>query len=437
MKKQIRTRPSVVVGASTPGTALGFAAPPAARQGRWRGPRPQIGLSVLVASAAFPVRFEVIAGQSAAIFDLVVVICAIQLALIWAARGKVTHPPRQIMFGMLIPTLLTVVSLWWSENFARTFLTAASWMEAVIVMIFVTVTLGDQNPSVAMKWIARLGVALLIAPILMYLHVSGFDPPAPQVDPFHLGTLPYYTRFSHPFLGKSNNLATLLVILFVPLVYWAARYHRHRLATITIGLAILLTLSRGAIAALMVSWLFWTISKRDRSAKFGRSLIIPFCGALAVGLSILVSIPVVAAHLGERADISGLNGRQELWNEGWSSLSQSPLIGVGGGADAALHNTYAQQLVDFGLPLGILALICLLQIPRWFFTVGEVNTPRHDLARAAGMGVLTGYLTFLTESSLEGTLLRPVIFLCIALCVALTQAGLRLKPPEPSEDSIS
>lgn len=40
---------------------------------------------------------------------------------------------------------------------------------------------------------------------------------------------------------------------------------------------------------------------------------------------------------------------------------------------------------------------------------------------------MAGYLTFLTESSLEGTLLRPDIFLCIGLCVAPTQGGLRLK----------
>ena len=39
---------------------------------------------------------------------------------------------------------------------------------------------------------------------------------------------------------------------------------------------------------------------------------------------------------------------------------------------------------------------------------------------------MAGYLTFLTESSLEGTLLRPVIFLCIGMCVALTQTELRL-----------
>jgi hypothetical protein len=408
---------------------LSLDAIPAARQGKLRGVRPQIGLSVLVMAAAFPIRFGASGEQSLSLFDLAVIVCLVQLTLACMGRKIDNRPPRQIVVGILGPTLLTMASLWWSEDFGRTLVTEVSWIEAIIVLTFVTVTLGAEYPSIVIRWIARFGVALLIAPILMYLNVPGFEPPS-QIDPLSADHLSYYVRFSHPFLGKSNNLATILAILFIPLMYWATRYHRHRLATLAVGVAILFTLSRGVIAALMVSGLFLTLLTRDRTVNLGRNLIILFGVALAVGVSIIATVPVIGDILRERTNITGLNGRQDLLSQGWARLAESPFIGYGGGSGQPVHNTLLQQMIDFGLPLGVLSVICLLQIPRWFFTIGDVNTPQHTLARACGWGIVAGFLTFLTESSLEGTLLKPVIFLCIGLCVALTQAGLRLNRAE-------
>lgn len=414
-------RKAAIVLDTTP--ELGVTPPP--RQGKWRRRLAQIGLSLLVASAAFPIRFEVPGGHTASLFDLAVVACVALLALMGVVRKTNIYPPRRIMLAMLIPMLIAVTSMWWSKDSVGSLLTAASWIEAIIVLTFVVLSLGEESPSHVIKWFVWLGLALLVAPILMYLHVQGFDPPA-QVNRSSGDFLSYYTRFSHPFLGRSNNLATLLVILYVPLVYWADKYHRHRFAALAVGVAILLTLSRGVILALVISMLFMMMRGQDRAAKLGRSLILPFCIALPIELIIMKTVPVVAENIAGRASAAGVIARQGILENGVANLSHNLWIGAGAGAGESVHNTFLQQLIYFGLPLGIVVVVCLLQVPRWFFTVPLVNTSNHDLARASGWGVVAGYLTFLTESSFEGTLLRPVIFLCFGLCVALAKAGLRL-----------
>lgn len=393
-------------------------------QGRWRRQCGQIGLALLVASAAFPLRFEMPGGRTASFFDLAVVACVGLLALMGLTRAD-TYPPKRILLAMLIPTLLTLASLLWSAELADGLLSAVSWIEAIIVIIFVTVSLGEKSPSDVIRWFARLGLALLIAPILMYLHVRGFEPPA-QVDRMSGDFLSYYARFSHPFLGRSNNLATILVILYLPLAYWAGKYHRHRFAALVLGVAVLLTLSRGVILALVISAVLLTIRERDRVAKLARYLVIPLIVALPIELIMMASIPVVGENIAERASAAGVIARQGILIDGAANLSHNLWIGAGAGAGESVHNTFLQQLIYFGLPLGLVVVVCLLQVPRWFFVAPAVNTLSHGLAWASGCGVVAGYLTFLTESSFEGMLLRPVIFLCFGLCVSLTQAGLRL-----------
>lgn len=395
------------------------------QQDRWRRRLAQIGLSLLVASAAFPIRFDVPGGHTASLFDLAVVACVALLALMESIRRTITYPPRRILLAILIPVLIAVASMWWSIDRVGSLLAAASWVEAIIVLTFVVLSLGEESPSHVIKWFAWLGLALLVAPILMYLHLKGFDPPA-QISRSSGDFLSYYTRFSHPFLGRSNNLATLLVILYLPLAYWAHRYHRHRFAALAVGVAILLALSRGVLLALVISVLFMTMRGQGRAAKLARSLILPFCIALPIELIIMKTVPVVSQNIGGRASTAGVVARQHLLSDGAANLGHNLWIGAGAGAGASVHNTFLQQLIYFGLPLGIVVVVCLLQVPRWFFTVRLVNTSNHDLARACGWGVVAGYLTFLTESGFEGALLRPVIFLCFGLCVALTMAGLRI-----------
>jgi len=403
---------------------LGLDVVPSSRQGKWQRRLSQIGLALLVASAAFPIRFDVPGGHTGSLFDLAVVVC-VPLALNGVVRKTNIYPPRRIMLAMLIPMLITVISIWWSEDSVGSLLTAVSWIEGIIVLTFVVLSLGEESPSYVIKWLAWLGLVLLVAPILMYLHVQGFDPPE-QISRSSGDYLSFYTRFSHPFLGRSNNLATVLVILYLPLVYWADKYHRHRLAALAVGVAILLTLSRGVFLALVISVVFMTVRGQGRAAKLGRSLILPFCVALPIELLIIATVPVVTQNIAGRASGAGVAARQGLLSQGVTQLIQNPWIGAGAGAGESIHNTFLQQLVYFGFPLGIVVVVCLLQVPRWFFTVPFVDSSNHDLARACGWGVVAGYLTFLTESGFEGRLLRPVILLCLGLCVALAQAGLRL-----------
>ena len=70
-----------------------------------------------------------------------------------------------------MPTTLAFVSLGWSQRFGSTALSVVSWAEALIVVGFIAAVLRDQYPAVVVKWMARFGLLLLVAPVLMYLHV--------------------------------------------------------------------------------------------------------------------------------------------------------------------------------------------------------------------------------------------------------------------------
>ena len=125
-----------------------------------------------------------------------------------------------------------------------------------------------------------------------------------------------------------------------------------------------------------------------------------------------------------RLSATGAAERSSRYDLALDKIVQRPLLGVGAGSvpdgDPALsggvHNAYLQQLVSYGLGLGLVTILCLLGL--WW------ATERLDRYRLTGLSlaVLTQLLLWLTESSYEGTVLRPILYLSIGLGVALLRA---------------
>ena len=398
---------------------------PPPRTGHWVKPRPQVGLGILLLAGAFPVRFSIGGGRTGSLFDLAVGLCAIQYLWMLGTLPTLPLPPRRLLVAMIVPGVLALVSLVWSQRFGLTLLTGISWVEAVVVVLFTTAVLRDQYPSVVIKWMARFGLLLLVAPVLLYLHVPGFGPPA-EIDPTTGDYLSYYVRLSHPFIGRSNNLATLLAILFLPLVYWASRYRSHRVAASLTGVAIVLTLSRGVLLAVILGGFLLVVRTRKQAMRVLRRLLGPaLLGVVGLLIAVLYD-PAVAGQIATRATATTVTDRQDLISAGWVALSRQTWLGVGAGVGGSVHNTYLQQLVYFGVPLGLLSVWALIRMPRWFFS--RDGSAAGDLSRAAGLGVVAAWVSFLAESSLEGSLLRPLIFLCVGLCLALAQSARTFSP---------
>jgi O-antigen ligase len=292
--------------------------------------------------------------------------------------------------------------------------------------VFAVTALHDAEPQVIMGWIARFGLLLLVAPILMYLHVSGFGPPA-GIDPLSGDYLSYYVRFSHPFIGRSNNIATLLAILSLPLIYWSVTSKRNRLATSLIGVALVLTLSRGVLIGVAVCGLFLLVRSRGHFGALLRRLVAPLVIGVVVLVILVLRDPSVAETIGGRLSSVTVSDRATLLTLGTQAINDNPLIGVGGGVGDPVHNSYLQQIVYYGFFLGSLVVLAFLRVPAAFFG-------RDVLSRAAGLGVAAAFVSFLSESSLEGTLLRPLIFLCIGLLAALSLSVERFGWSVPSSD---
>ena len=121
--------------------------------------------------------------------------------------------------------MIGTVSLLWSADPITTLLYVASCAEGLLAFAMMLTFLRDVRPASYMPFLQAWLVLLVIPGILLWCHVPGFQPPA-TLDPSTGDYISFFVRFSHPFIGRSNNLAALLLLLVPPIVAWALRTRR-------------------------------------------------------------------------------------------------------------------------------------------------------------------------------------------------------------------
>jgi O-antigen ligase len=168
----------------------------------------------------------------------------------------------------------------------------------------------------------------------------------------------------------------------------------------------------------------------DRRRAAGRSLARKiFAGVVLGAAAILVFYslnPTVHEFFGGRFTLTNVNSRFRLVSLSLSKVADRPLLGYGAGvipdADPQLapgsHNTYLQQIVYFGLPLGL--VVCgVLWRTAGIFLARRRLTP---LAGVVAYVLLVQLVAFLFEASFEGTVLRVLFYLSIGLAVGLLRS---------------
>lgn len=135
--------------------------------------------------------------------------------------------------------------------------------------------------------------------------------------------------------------------------------------------------------------------------------------------------PTVAERITSRVSLDNVQARQDLLDLARAGIGERWWLGAGGGVGEDVHNTYVQQLVYFGVGMGIMSALVIAQAARSVLRLGE-------LGRAGGAGIVVALISFLGESSLEGTLLRPLLFLTFALVTAAALAEVRLRGADPA-----
>ncbi|AMK29143.1 O-antigen ligase family protein [Pseudomonas mosselii] len=184
-------------------------------------------------------------------------------------------------------------------------------------------------------------------------------------------------EISHPILGAYVIAAAILWILYA--------CPRHRglqlawmLALACLGAFVILSQSRGAAFALVVTVILGVLWHRDRASG-----LFALLAALATGAAFYQMYDLIMAR--------GSSYRPEIFMSAVHMIGEHPLTGLGLGAYYRVealgevfehtHNMFTHVAVELGLP-GMLLWVAI-----WLFTLGEIVRARHTVFGKALLGL--------------------------------------------------
>jgi len=389
----------------------------------WRAVRlGALGVVLLAAAFSSPAPAWVPLPWPGSVLDVACYLALLVLVGDLWARGWVRPPGVLIALG-LITGVLAAFSAGWSSNPAASWVYAGNAVEGlVLVWMVIAVTRGETARLVA--WAIGLWVVALLVPCaLMWAGVRGFQPPA-WLDPESGDYISYFARLSHPWIGRSNNPATLFVVAVVPLAAWGVR-HRARFAQVLAGVALVatvMTVSRGTLLALGAGAVFLAVVAWPLARSLWRWAVVSL-GASVVALVLMYLLnPASRMHLSSRASATNVDARFVLLSDALTDIGAAPWVGTGPSVTPSVHNVLLQQLVDFGVVGGLVIDILLVGVVVWWFLPGRRRGAAGWLAVACGVGIAVQLGSCLVEASYEGGFLRNLMWLSWGLLLALYAA---------------
>ncbi|MCO1623541.1 O-antigen ligase family protein [Pseudomonas putida] len=312
------------------------------------------------------------------------------LVLAWSARGVLVQAGRRqpALWGSVLLLLVwSGLSLAWSpaEEPGR------ELKRLLYILVFLLAfPLLAQLGQARIRQLLLLGSALLaLAALLSIINFYGL-----QRTPL-LVRLAGIGEISHPILGAYVIGAAVLLMLYEPprqrglQLLWLA-------ALACLGAFAMLSQSRGAILALVITVVMAPLWFRDRHSR-----VFSVLALLATGLAFLAVYDLIAQR--------GSSYRPEIFHAVVEMIAAHPWTGLGLGADYKVsavgmhfdhtHNMFTHVAVEMGVP-GM-----LLWVMVWLFTLGEIVRARSTLLGK----VLLGFWVYSTlamqfdAASLTGT----------------------------------
>ena len=406
-------------------------APARPATGAGSGARPRVLLMLVLIAAAMPVRVlrSVPGIDSVSVLDILLAVAALTLFLDLACAPLDLGYPA--LFALLcVPAAVCGLSMLWTQDPGATFRATLVYGEGVVAYLFVVRELRDASPGRVMTYIRRYACLLVVPAVLLLLRVPGFGPEEPGLPTDSDRYLSYYTRLSHPALGPSNNLATVLAFFVPLLLYWGHVRHERRFTVagyVTLA-AVLGTLSRGVVLGLLTAAVLAALGSLLRSRWAGGRVFGKAVAALAVAVIAVALLYRLLPHtlVASRFSPANVLIRSEFAVEAVEKIAERPFLGYGGGAApdgmadlARVHDTYLQQMVYFGVLLGALVSLVLAGTAVFFFSRWRTSGP----ARVVGFTLVAQLVVFAVESSFEGTVLRVLFYLSLGLATALVRAS--------------
>ena len=393
---------------------------------------------LLVSAAAVvlaaPYRIWAGVGPSFSLFDVYLLLGLGLLAAYSVVSHRIYVGSGTVFAAIVLPAVFGIVSLYWTLSPSTSIKSVVIYVEALGAFLF-AVFLGRLT---GWNGMVRLYVLLPLLSILVaLLSYSGSAVFSAQIPPnlegFELALFEssYAARLSHPYIGLSNNFATVLVFFVFPLLV-IGRIQYSRLATVAaylVLIAIIATQSRGAILALFVGAVFYL---RARGYSWVR------IGVGATVLAVFVLVPAIAAGLEllfvDRLNATTVLARLLAYNSALGLISEGPLLGYGAGVQlgqlvgsgpASAHNFVLEQILYFGLFLGSIIVLATAGMPYWISRITVTQPAAHLCRLAVSAALLTQVVLLLSQASFEGSLLRVYLMFQVGLGVALIRESER------------
>jgi O-antigen ligase len=387
--------------------------------------------TALILAAAMPLRIRIgfAVFGSFTILDVALLLAAARVLFGSLSRyGRVPLGDRWITLLLAVPLAVCIVSLLWTEDLRATVRSIAIFAEAMVAYWVVLSVFGGLTANQLFTRVSLLVTLLLTGSLLSVLQISGFAPQIPPDmrlgSPEHIDLITtYYARLSNPFYGLSNDFASVLALYVFPLLAWGVVTKQLRFSFLAalVFTGIMLTFSRGVALATIIGGVFLTVSQRRESARWIPGLALGVILLAAVGYGYYALNPAVQTYLIDRLSGATIEARQTIIFRTIELIIDAPALGYGGGVipdpllKDGVHNTYLQQIVYYGIPLGFLcsAALWLLAARFWFL---PIRFPRvRIMASAIGASVLIQLMVFLVETSFEATLPKTAFYFFVAL----------------------
>jgi O-antigen ligase len=443
----------------------------------------RLGLWVLVAVTAL--THGVVEPWSALLFELLVV------ALLFGWALQVYRARRLTLF---IPPILGPLAVWWLVGAAQ----CVTWVDAaglrrglsldveatratllrlscllLCVLLAAFALHGRAAWAQLTRFLPWYGLTLAVLAILQHFTARQSILWIREIDT----SMPFGT-----FVNRDHFAGYMELLLGLPVALIATQYVRgegrflYLVATLLMGLALLLTLSRGGTLSLLIELLLIAALTRQRAKHLraerqpslpGERGRIEWLGVAAVTLVLAGIIggivwigaePLIMRLATGSGDVNNPQtfdeARGTIWRDTWLLIKAKPWLGAGlgayetafpqyaldenesGGLVAQSHNDYLQVLADTGLVGGVLLLWFLYLVLRAVVASARLRDP---LAAGVAIGCSGGVLGMLVHSFFDFNLqLTSHALLFLVLCVVLlsvtaTQAEL----PAPERDVLS
>jgi len=397
-------------------------------------------LFVILITFPFRIRGKILIFNSISIFDIALIAFSIMLLLyVLYNKGRLYVGNKSIFLLLCVPLFIALFSIVWSKDVSKTFYYIIVMTEAVLSYLVIINLLRRFDSQRIMSIMACMVLLIIILSFLSFYRVPGF---APFIG-YEYGSLEYnaflasyYTRLSSPFLGLSNNLASVLAYFFFLSWTWyvISRVRSYLLLTVIIFVSIIMTMSKGTLLAIAITIPFFIYWQKLRIKQLIQVLFLSFtlsAGGFVVAYNLSEQFRKYAPYVFsiERAlFVTGLE-RLHRAEAAVVQITRSPLYGYGArvipkeyGFLGNVHNTYLEQIMWFGLPLGMINILALIALPLIFMH----GLRRRDQISRARLGIAAAIvcqlLIFITESSFEGQFLKILFYVSVGFSVALVNS---------------